>query len=147
MTNNIRSTYNCFKLQSQPLQWPLPQFFPPIINFYHLMLLVIRLLTLLMSVGFNNHLILTQYVIRWVGLVLRGSCGVKMAPDFNPVYAGLERFCPDVSKNIQHLYVCIMLLENDLLTLSMGMGLKLPLYINPKCSQIGRPCPDVSKKV
>ena len=36
-----------------------------------LMLLVISLLTLLMSVGFNNHLILTQYVIRWVGLVLR----------------------------------------------------------------------------
>ena len=36
-----------------------------------LVLLVISLLTLLMSVGFNNHLILTQYVIRWVGLVLR----------------------------------------------------------------------------
>ena len=28
-----------------------------------------------------------------------------------------------VSNNIWHLYVCIMLVENDLLTLSMGMGL------------------------
>ena len=37
----------------------------------NLMLLVISLLTLFMSVGFNNHLKLTQYVIRWVGLVLR----------------------------------------------------------------------------
>ena len=36
-----------------------------------LMLLVISLLTLLMSVGFNIPLILTQFVIRWVGLVLR----------------------------------------------------------------------------
>ena len=40
-----------------------------------------------------------------------------------------------------------MLLENDLLTLSMGMGLKLTPFINPKCFKIGRPCPDVSKKV
>ena len=36
-----------------------------------LMILVISLLTLLMSVGFNIPLILTQYVIRWVGLVSR----------------------------------------------------------------------------
>ena len=33
-----------------------------------------------------------------------------------------------------------MLLENDLLTLSMGMGLKLPPFINPKCGKIGWPC-------
>ena len=36
-----------------------------------LMLLVISLLTLLKSVGCNIPLILTQYVVRWVGLVLR----------------------------------------------------------------------------
>ena len=35
-----------------------------------LMLLVISLLTLLMSVGCNIPLILTQYVVRWIGLVL-----------------------------------------------------------------------------
>ena len=36
-----------------------------------LVLLVISLLTLVMSVGFTITLILTQYVIGWVGLVLR----------------------------------------------------------------------------
>ena len=30
-------------------------------------------------------------------------CGVKMAPDINPTYAGLERSCPWDSKNV--LYV------------------------------------------
>ena len=40
-----------------------------------------------------------------------------------------------------------MLLEIDLLTLSMGVGLKLPPFINPLCGQMGRSCPDVSKKV
>ena len=39
-----------------------------------------------------------------------------------------------------------MLLEIDLLTLSMGVGLKLPPFINPLCGQMGRSCPDVSKK-
>ena len=42
---------------------------------------------------------------------------------------------------------CIMLLEKDLSTLSMGIRLKLPPFINPKFGQIGRPCPDVSRKV
>ena len=45
------------------------------------------------------------------------------------------------------LYVSLMLLEIDLLTLSLGVGLKLPPLINPVCGQMGRPCPDVSKKV
>ena len=36
-----------------------------------LMLLVISLLTLSMSVGLNSPLILTQNVVRWIGLVLR----------------------------------------------------------------------------
>ena len=40
-----------------------------------------------------------------------------------------------------------MLLEKDILTLSMGMGLKLPPFINPVCDQMGRPCPGISKKV
>ena len=40
-----------------------------------------------------------------------------------------------------------MLLEINLLTLSLGVGLKLPPFINPVCGQIGRPCPDIYKKV
>ena len=40
----------------------------------------------------------------WDGIVnpIYG-CGVKMAPDINPTYAGLERFCLRDSKNV--LYV------------------------------------------
>ena len=41
--------------------------------------------------------------------------------------------CPEVSNNIEDLYVCLMLLEKDLLTLSMGVWLRLPPVINPKC--------------
>ena len=89
------------------------------------MLLVISLLTLLMSAGLNIPLILSQYVVRWVGLVLK----------FLTIY------------NTCIVYVSLMLLEKDLLTLSMGMGLNLPPFINPLCGLIGRPCPDVSKKV
>ena len=40
-----------------------------------------------------------------------------------------------------------MLLDIDLLTLSLGVGLKLPPYINPVSGQMGRPCPGISKKV
>ena len=40
---------------------------------------------------------------------------------------GLGRPCPEVSKNIESLYVSLMLLEIDLLTLSMGVGLKLKM--------------------
>ena len=68
-------------------------------------LLTRSLLTLSMSVGLNSPLILSQYVVKWVGLVLRF---------FN---------------NIWHLYVNLMLLEIDLLTLSMGVRLKLPLLL------------------
>ena len=45
------------------------------------------------------------------------------------------------------MYVSLMLLEIDLLTLYMGVGLKLPPFINPLCGQMGRSCPDVFKKV
>ena len=45
------------------------------------------------------------------------------------------------------VYVSLMLLEIDLLTLFMGVGLKLPSFINPLCGQMGRSCPDVFKKV
>ena len=39
----------------------------------------------------------------------------------------MGRPCPEVSNNIKHLYVCLMLLENFfLLTLFMGVGLKWP---------------------
>ena len=55
--------------------------------------------------------------------------------------------CPEVSNNELHLYVSLMLLEIDFITLSMGVGLELPPFINPLCGQMGRSCPDVSKKV
>ena len=32
------------------------------------------------------------------------GCGVKMAPD-NPIYVGLERFCPRDSKNVSYVDV------------------------------------------
>ena len=41
--------------------------------------------------------------------------------------------CPEVSNNELHLYVSLMLLEIDLLTLSLGMGLKLTPFFNPIC--------------
>ena len=33
------------------------------------------------------------------------GCGVKMAPDINPIYAGLERSCPRDSKNVSYVDV------------------------------------------
>ena len=45
----------------------------------------------------------------------------------------LDRPYPEVSNNLWHLYVSLMLLEIDLLTLSMGVGLKLPPFIYPIC--------------
>ena len=76
-------------------------------NLCRFMLLVIILLTLSVSVGLNSPLISTQYVVRWVGLVLR----------FLTIYNT----------------VCLLLLEKKLLTLFMGMGFKLPPFIDPKC--------------
>ena len=40
-----------------------------------------------------------------------------------------------------------MLLEIDLLTLSMGVRLKLPPFINPLCGQMDRSCPENFKKI
>ena len=42
----------------------------------------------------------------WDGIVnpIYG-CGVKMAPDINPIYAGLERFYPRDSKNVSYVEV------------------------------------------
>ena len=37
----------------------------------------------------------------------------------------------------------VLLLEIDLLTLSMCVGLKLPPFTNPICGQMGRSCPDM----
>ena len=31
------------------------------------------------------------------------GCGVKMAPDINPIYAGLERSWPRDSKNVSYI--------------------------------------------
>ena len=33
------------------------------------------------------------------------GCGVKMAPDINPIYAEWERSCPRDSKNLSHVDV------------------------------------------
>ena len=43
------------------------------------------------------------------------GCGVKMAPDINPIYAGLERFCPRDSKNVSYVDegLCIDLFRLD----------------------------------
>ena len=43
------------------------------------------------------------------------------------------------------MYVSLII-EIDLLTLSLSVGLKLPPFINPKCGQMVRHCPDTSKK-
>ena len=42
----------------------------------------------------------------WDGIVnpIYG-CGVKMAPDINPIYAWLERSCPRDSKNVSYVDV------------------------------------------
>ena len=42
----------------------------------------------------------------WDGIVnpIYG-CGVKMAPDINSIYAGLERSCPRDSKNVSYVDV------------------------------------------
>ena len=44
--------------------------------------------------------------------------------------------CPEVSNNELHLYVSLMLLEIDLLTLFLGFGLYLPPFINLICGLI-----------
>ena len=59
----------------------------------------------------------------------------------------MARPSPEVSNDVWHLYVSLMLLEIDLLTLSMVVESKLPPIINPICGKIGRPCPDIFKKV
>ena len=45
------------------------------------------------------------------------GCRVKMAPNINPIYAGLERSCPRNSKNVSYVDVdivqtCLDLLES-----------------------------------
>ena len=42
----------------------------------------------------------------WAGIVnpIYG-CGVKIAPDINPIYAGFERSCPRDSKNVSYVDV------------------------------------------
>ena len=45
------------------------------------------------------------------------------------------------------MYVILMLLVIDSLTLSMGVMLKSPPFITPRYGLIGRPCHDVSEKV
>ena len=42
----------------------------------------------------------------WYGIVnpIYG-CRVKMAPNINPIYAGLERSCPRDSKNVSYVEV------------------------------------------
>ena len=59
----------------------------------------------------------------------------------------MGRPCSEVFNNLLHLYVSLILLEIDLLTLSMAVGLKLPPFINTLCGKIGSPCPDIFEKV
>ena len=70
------------------------------------------LLTLFMGVGLKWPQILTLYMLGLKGLLLtflkrydtcmylNYGCGVKMAPDINPINAGLERSCPKDSKSV-----------------------------------------------
>ena len=80
-----------------------------------------------MGVEVTQPHVLTLYVVGWVDLVLKFlkmydtcmqvcrywegivnpifGCGDKMAPDINPIYAGLERSCPRDSKNVSYVDV------------------------------------------
>ena len=55
-------------------------------------------------------------VVIWDGIVnpIYG-CGVKMTPDINPIYAGLERSCPRDSKNVSYVDVWLVLTGLDLI--------------------------------
>ena len=52
----------------------------------------------------------------WDGIVnpIYG-CGVKMASDINPIYAGLERSCPRDSKNVSYFDVGLVYTGLDLI--------------------------------
>ena len=67
-----------------------------------------------------------SYVIGHKVLNPINECGVKHLPDINPICGLMGWPCPD-------MYFSPMLLEKDLLTLSMDVRLKLPPFINPKC--------------
>ena len=43
------------------------------------------------------------------------GCGVKMAPDINPINAGLERSCPRDSKTVSYVDVGLVLTCLDLI--------------------------------
>ena len=45
----------------------------------------------------------------WDGIVnpIYG-CGVRMAPDISPIYAGLERSCPRDFKNVSYVDVGLL---------------------------------------
>ena len=45
----------------------------------------------------------------------------------------MDRPYPEISNNISHSYISLMLLEIDLLTLNFGVGLNLPPFINSIC--------------
>ena len=73
----------------------------------------------------------------WDGIVnpIYG-CRVRMTQSINPIYAGLERPCPDVSKKVWHLVNPIY-----------GCGVKMAPYINPIYAGLERSCPRDSKNV
>ena len=62
-----------------------------------------------MSVGLNSPLMLTQYVARWLGLVL----------GFQTMY--------------DTYMIVLYVIKNRFVNPIMGVGLKLPYFINPKC--------------
>ena len=59
------------------------------------------------------------------------GCGVKMTPDINPIYVGLERSCPRDSKNVSYVNVglvqtCLDLIEGygvDSVRTQLSLGL------------------------
>ena len=50
------------------------------------------------------------------------GCGVKMAPDINPIYVGLEKSCPMDSKNVSYR---VLQKERKKVTDFFGMKMQL----------------------
>ena len=59
----------------------------------------------------------------WDGIVnpIYG-CRVKMAPDINPIYAGLKKSCLRDSKNVSYVNVGLVLDRTDLFILDWKLG-------------------------
>ena len=54
-------------------------------------------------------------VISLLTLTTNNECEVQYHPDINPIFGLMGRPCPEVTNNMQLLYVSLMLLVIDLL--------------------------------